>query len=81
MIQEKQSPIVRAVAAQGGYARFVTDVNALIGDGIVPLTSQRVYNWCKRKTKVPAEYVAAIESVTGVSKHDLRPDVYRKATV
>jgi DNA-binding transcriptional regulator YdaS (Cro superfamily) len=26
--------------------------------------------------QIPAEYVLAIEGVTGISRHDLRPDVF-----
>ena len=40
-------------------------------------TSQpRIWNWINRDKKVPAEYVLRIEKLTGVSRHDLRPDLY-----
>ena len=31
--------------------------------------------WC-RKGKIPAEHVLKVEELTGVSRHDLRPDIY-----
>lgn len=41
-------------------------------------TSQpRIWNWLNRDAqKVPAEYVLVIEKATGVSRSDLRPDLY-----
>lgn len=36
---------------------------------------QAVQKWIRGK-RVPAERVLAIESATGVSRHDLRPDIY-----
>lgn len=38
-------------------------------------TQGHVSNWLRRG-KVPPEMVLPIESVTGVSRHDLRPDLY-----
>lgn len=41
-------------------------------------TSQsQIWYWLKRAKKgVPAEFVLRIERATGVSRHDLRPDLY-----
>lgn len=36
------------------------------------ISSQAVSQW----KKVPAERVIAVESVTGVARHELRPDIY-----
>ena len=36
-----------------------------------------VFNWLNRAVPVlPAEYVLTVEAATGVSRHDLRPDIY-----
>lgn len=35
-----------------------------------------ISNWLLRDKRVPAERVLAVESATGVSRHDLRPDLY-----
>lgn len=41
-----------------------------------PIKQQHVWNWLNRDEKVPAEVVLDIERETGVSRHDLRPDIY-----
>lgn len=35
-----------------------------------------VFKWIKRSKPLPAEHVLKVEAATGVSKHDLRPDIY-----
>jgi DNA-binding transcriptional regulator YdaS (Cro superfamily) len=35
-----------------------------------------VSNWIHKTKRIPAERVLAIEAITGVSRHDLRPDLY-----
>lgn len=35
-----------------------------------------VSGWLLRGTPLPAEHVLAIEAATGISRHDLRPDIY-----
>lgn len=37
---------------------------------------QHIWNWLNRDKKVPPENVLDIERATGVSRHDLRPDIY-----
>lgn len=37
-----------------------------------------VTNW-RMRGRAPAEYVLAIERATGISRHDLRPDVFDPA--
>jgi DNA-binding transcriptional regulator YdaS (Cro superfamily) len=39
-------------------------------------TAQRLVNWRDRDHKIPAEFVIRIEKITGISRHELRPDVY-----
>ncbi len=39
------------------------------------LKPQGVSQW----TQVPAKHVLAVEALTGVSRHDLRPDIYGPA--
>lgn len=39
-------------------------------------TQPRIWNWMNRDKKVPAEFVLPIEKATGVSRHQLRPDIY-----
>lgn len=41
-----------------------------------PIKQQHIWNWLNRDKKVPAEIVLSIERETGVSRHELRPDIY-----
>lgn len=43
-------------------------------------TQSQVWYWLERsKRGIPAEFVLPIERATGVSRHDLRPDLYPPA--
>lgn len=43
----------------------------------VGVKQQHVWKWLNRnKRGVPGEYVIPIEEATGVSRHELRPDLY-----
>lgn len=35
-----------------------------------------VWRWLHRQRRLPAEHVLKVEQATGVSRHDLRPDIY-----
>lgn len=42
-------------------------------------TSQQLVSyWVRNEKALPAEYVLAAERETGISRHDLRPDLYPK---
>jgi len=43
------------------------------------ISPQRLVYWRKPGNRVPAEQCAAIERATGISRHDLRPDIFGKA--
>jgi len=49
--------------AAGGYAALGQRLGK---------TRMNVWQW----RRVPAEYVLSVERATGVSRHDLRPDLY-----
>lgn len=57
--------IERAVKAAGGQQALADKMG---------VKYQAVQKWVR--TRVPAERVLAIETATGVSRHDLRPDLY-----
>lgn len=46
-----------------------------LGD-LLETSQPRVWNWIHRDKKVPAEYVIPIERLTGVTRYELRPDLY-----
>lgn len=43
---------------------------------ILDVGQTAISNWLHRESGVPAERVLSIEAATGVSRHDLRPDLY-----
>jgi DNA-binding transcriptional regulator YdaS (Cro superfamily) len=64
----KNTPLQRAVTLAGSQ----TELARRIG-----VQQAHVWNWLNRsKGKVPGEYVISIERATGVSRHELRPDLY-----
>ena len=40
-----------------------------------------VWKWVKRGKQLPAEHVLTVELQTGISRHDLRPDLYPRESV
>lgn len=58
------TPIDLLVAACGSRRKLAARMS---------LTPQAITKWAKR---IPAERVLAVEAATGVSRHDLRPDLY-----
>jgi DNA-binding transcriptional regulator YdaS (Cro superfamily) len=43
---------------------------------LIGISYQAVHKWTKPKVMVPAERVLQIERATGVSRHQLRSDLY-----
>lgn len=43
---------------------------------IAGVSATAVWKWVQSSKRVPAEFVLKIEAATGVSRHDLRPDIY-----
>lgn len=41
-----------------------------------PVTQPAVWRWLNKSRRLPAEHVLDVEAETGVSRHDLRPDIY-----
>lgn len=35
-----------------------------------------VWRWLRQSKQIPAEHVLPAERLTGISRHDLRPDIY-----
>lgn len=58
-----QTPKDRAVKAAGGAAKL---------SRAIEVTRSAVSQW----RRVPAERVLKVEEVTGVPRHELRPDIY-----
>ena len=60
------TPIENAIAAAGSGYRLAKLI------GIKPPS---IHDWIK-KGRIPAERVLAVEAATGISRHELRPDIY-----
>jgi DNA-binding transcriptional regulator YdaS (Cro superfamily) len=58
-----ETPLDRAIDAAGGLTRFAASLN---------ITKQAVFQW----REVPPLRVLEVERVSGVPRHELRPDLY-----
>jgi DNA-binding transcriptional regulator YdaS (Cro superfamily) len=65
-MQQEQNAPTRAAVAAGGQSALARTLK---------VTPQAVQRWCALG-KVPAERVLEIEAASGVSRHELRPDIY-----
>lgn len=64
---DTRDPVIeRAAAKVGGVIRLAARLN---------ISRSAVAQW----KRVPAERVLDVESITGVSRYDLRPDIYGHA--
>jgi DNA-binding transcriptional regulator YdaS (Cro superfamily) len=43
---------------------------------LVGVSQQAVWRWLRNSKPLPAEHVLTVERETGISRHDLRPDLY-----
>lgn len=68
------TPIQRAVDIAGGQATLARRINASY-DGY-PVSQQLVWYWVKTGMASPL-YCRDIEKVTGVTKEELRPDIFQ----
>ena len=62
----KTTPLDRVIERAGSAAALARLCNQ---------KPQAVTRW-RRENRVPAKHCLAIEAATGVSRHDLRPDVF-----
>ncbi|VXC80069.1 transcriptional regulator [Sphingomonas sp. 8AM] len=65
-----ETPLARAVRAAGSQSAF----GRMIGR-----RQSTIFLWLNNDTPLPAELVLLVERETGISKHDLRPDIYPHA--
>lgn len=65
---ENATPTSRAIDLAGGPAALAAKLD---------ITPQAISQW----KRVPAERVIAVEAASGVSRHDLRPDLYPRDEV
>jgi DNA-binding transcriptional regulator YdaS (Cro superfamily) len=68
LVAAKRAALQRAIDVAGGQVP--------LAQGIETTQSQVSYWLLKSKKGVPAEFCPLIENMTGVPRHELRPDVY-----
>lgn len=61
------SALARAVRAAGSQSAF---------GRLLPRSQSTVFDWLHKNKPLPAEYVLKVERATGISRHELRPDIY-----
>lgn len=61
-----------AVAKAGGQSSFARDLET---------HQPTVWRWLNQSKQLPAEYVLTVEHLYGVSRHDLRPDIYPRESM
>ena len=64
---QSDSALARAVRKAGSQTAF----GNLLGK-----RQSVVHDWLRHGRPLPAEHVLAVEAATGISRHDLRPDIY-----
>ena len=67
---ESRSPeqaLVDAVTAMGSQAALAK---------LCGVAQPSVHKWIRAGKALPAEHVLAVEAATGISRHELRPDIY-----
>jgi len=64
---DSDSPLALAIRKAGSQSAF----GRLIGK-----RQSVVHDWLRDARPLPAEYVLEVERLLGVSRHDLRPDIY-----
>ena len=57
----------RAIVLIGGQAAM----GRLLG-----VSQPSVWYWVNKQKPLPSEHVLTVEEATGISRHDLRPDIY-----
>lgn len=67
MTDHESSPLKRAVELVGGQVAF----GALIGR-----TQGAISKMLSNDRPLPGEFVLTVEEATGISRHELRPDLY-----
>jgi DNA-binding transcriptional regulator YdaS (Cro superfamily) len=62
-----ETPLERAVGIAGSQSKLA---------GLIGMSQQRLHYTVKHSRPLPGEFVLRAETATGVSRHELRPDLY-----
>ena len=64
---ESQTVLDRVIATLGTQSELVR---------VLGLSQSTVNSWFRRGQELPAQHVLKVEAATGISRHELRPDLY-----
>ncbi len=64
---DSDSALAKAVRKAGSQSAF---------GRIVGKRQSVIHDWLREERSLPAELVFAVEAATGISRHELRPDLY-----
>lgn len=64
---KRKNPLAEAIDKAGGQAALARQLG---------VKQQTIFGWLHHSRQVPAERVLAVERVTGIPRHELRPDIY-----
>lgn len=64
--------LTQAVEVAGGQTALAA---------ICDISQTAVWKWLQSSKRMPAEYVLRTEAATGISRHDLRPDIYPRERI
>ncbi|HAW8321073.1 TPA: helix-turn-helix domain-containing protein [Escherichia coli] len=73
----EQLALSEAIETAGGQSELARKLTASSGKEV---KQQQVWNWLNREKRSPIKQSQYIESVTGIPKERLRPDVFQKST-
>ncbi|MEH4985559.1 YdaS family helix-turn-helix protein [Klebsiella pneumoniae] len=73
----EQLALSEAIETAGGQSELARKLTASSGREV---KQQQVWNWLNREKRPPIKQSQHIESVTGIPKERLRPDVFQKFT-
>lgn len=66
-IEKSGTPLDRAIATLGNQSKLAD---------VIGVKQQTVSVWVRAGKPIPAEYVPAIEKASGISRAELRPDLF-----
>lgn len=67
---EQKTALGKAIASVGSQAALAKAIG---------ISQQAISYWIKKGDRVPAEYVLHVEKASGVSRHELRADIFGSA--
>lgn len=66
----------QAILNAGGYSAVARKMTELNNDEENKITKQVIWSWVNVLHRVPAEKVMELETVTGIPRQLIRPDIY-----